>query len=252
MILYTEPERSRSRLSLERSERGAGTRYTRSARWSNQKGSEVFALSRRGLIITGGILMQPESQMTPEQVIDSLAEQAPRVSFTSTERDGLLARAKSGIFTREQLLRAAEQLKIQKLGDTLQSIAQVNFAGFILEQPYTSANVGGKAEFHGYLVNLSDTDLQVGGCGAGIIVPSGLHGSAFPFTYNLELPQTLPRLSVFGPALLFSVEIPYGSVRPSDQVLVGSCGPTFKDAADTTEGHFRGDKPAFFYITLAR
>jgi hypothetical protein len=134
----------------------------------------------------------------------------------------------------------------------LQSIAQVNYVGFILEQPQTSAATGGRAEFRGYLVNLSDRDVNINGYGAGIIVPSGLHGSAFPFHYNPALPQTLPRLSVFGPALLFSVEIPYGSVRTSDQILVGQCGPTYKDAADTTEGNYRGDRPAFFYITLTR
>lgn len=145
-----------------------------------------------------------------------------------------------------------EQLKIQELSAVLQSITQVNFVGFILEQPYASASLGGRAEFHGCLANLSDTDVKIGGCGAGIFVPSGLHGAAFPFTYNPALPQTLSRLSVFGPALLFSIEIPYGSVRTSDQVLVGSCGPSFKEATDTTEGNFRGTKLAFFYITLTR
>jgi hypothetical protein len=144
-----------------------------------------------------------------------------------------------------------EHSRIQELSAALQSIAQVNLVGFVLEQPYTSASVGGRAEFHGYLVNLSDTDVKIGGYGAGIIVPGGLHGSAFPFEYNPALPETLSRLSVFGSALLFSIEIPYGSVRTSDQILVGSCGPTFKDAADTAE-NYRGDKPAFFYITLTR
>ena len=134
----------------------------------------------------------------------------------------------------------------------LQRIAQVNFVGFVLEQTHTSAAVGGRAEFHGYLVNLSDKDVKLGGCGAGIIVPSGQHGSAFPFTYNPDLPQTLSKLSVFGPALLFSVEIPHGSVRSSDQILVGQCGPAYKDAADATEGNYRGDKPSFFYINLTR
>lgn len=55
-----------------------------------------------------------------------------------------------------------------------------------------------------------------------------------------------------GPVPPFSVEIPYGSVRTSDQILIGSYGPSFKDAADTMEGNFRGDKPAFFHITLTR
>jgi hypothetical protein len=146
----------------------------------------------------------------------------------------------------------SEGSKNQDPSAALQSIAQVNYVGFILEQPNASAAAGGRAEFHGYLVNLSDKDVEINGYGAGIIVPSGLHGSAFPFHYNPALPQTLSRLSVFGPALLFSVEISYGSVRNSDQILVGQSGPVYKDAAATTEGNYRGDRPAFFYITLTR
>jgi hypothetical protein len=145
-----------------------------------------------------------------------------------------------------------EQLEIEKLRATLQSIAQINTVGFILEQPYVSANTGGRAEFHGFLVNLTDTDIVIGGYGAGIIVPTGLHGSTFPFTYNPALPQTLSRLSVVGPIHLFSVELPYGSLRPSDQFLIGSSGPAYKDAADTTQGNFTGTKPAYFQINLIR
>ena len=196
--------------------------------------------------------MQSERQMTPEQIIDSIAAQEPSVQFTTVERNQLLAAAAAGVYTHEQLQRRAEQFKIQRLGEALRSVAQVNYVGFILEQPQTTAAPGGRAEFRGYLVNLSDKDVQLNGCGAGIIVPSGLHGSAFPFTYNPELPQTLSKLSVFGPALLFSVEIPHGSVRSPDEILVGQCAPVYKDAADATEGNYRGDRPAFFYINLTR
>lgn len=144
-----------------------------------------------------------------------------------------------------------EHSKVQELNDALQRIAQVNFVGFILEQTHTSAGVGGKVEFRGHLVNLSDSEVKLTGYGAGILMPRSLHGSAFPFDYNPELPQTLPKLSVFGPTFLFSMEIPHGSVRESDQILVGQCGPTYKEALDPSENS-RMDRPAFFYIALTR
>ena len=196
--------------------------------------------------------MQPESQMTPEQTIDSIAAQEPSVNLTSAERDQLIAGSASGVYTREQLQRRVEQLKIQKLGDSLRSIAQLNTVGFILEQPFVTANAGDRVEFHGFFVNLTDADIKIGGYGAGIIEPSGLHGAAFPFTYNEAFPSTLSRLSVLGPMHLFTVELLYGSLRPSDQSLIGHAAPAYKDAADTTEGNYRGTKPAFFQIHLSR
>jgi hypothetical protein len=124
------------------------------------------------------------------------------------------------------------KIEIEKLRAVLQSIAQVNKVGFILEQPYVSANVGGRAEFHGFLVNLTDTDIVIGGCGAGFLIPTGLHGAAFPFSYNPALPQTLSRLQVVGPIHLLSVDIPYGSVRSSDRFLFGSTAPTYSSVVD--------------------
>lgn len=131
-------------------------------------------------------------------------------------------------------------------------LARLNFVGFLLEQNFVTASAGSRADFSGFLVNLTDNDIKVGGYGAGIIVPEGLHGSAFPFLYNPALPQTVSRLSVVGPMRLFSVELPYGSLRPSDQFLLGHTAPTFKEVNEETEGDYRGGQVAFFQINLQR
>jgi hypothetical protein len=133
---------------------------------------------------------------------------------------------------------------------SLDDLVQLNTVTFILNQPVMSARAGNRVEFHGFLANFTDTDVTLGGYSAGIIVPGGLHGSAFPFSPNPAFPQTLSRLSLFGPTLLFSIEISYGSVRPSDQFLIGNASPVYKDAGDTTEGNFRAGLPALFQITL--
>jgi hypothetical protein len=146
--------------------------------------------------------------------------------------------------------RTPEQLEIERLRATLQSIAQVNTVGFILEQPHISASVGGRVEFHGFLVNLTDTDIVIGGYGAGIVIPSGLHGSAFPVTNNPALPQILSKLAVIGPTHLFSVDIPYGSVRSSDRFLLGFSAPTYSSAGDGQGGNQRSGMSAYFQINL--
>lgn len=143
-----------------------------------------------------------------------------------------------------------EQLEIEKLRATLQSIAQVNTVGFILEQPFVSAKIGSKVEFHGFLVNLTDTDILLGGYGAGIVIPSGLHGAAFPVTYNPALPQPLSRLEVIGPTHLFTVDIPFGSVRSSDRFLLGFSAPTYSSTSVGQPGNQGSGVSAYFQINL--
>lgn len=50
---------------------------------------------------------------------------------------------------------------------SLDDLVQLNTVTFILNQPIVSAQAGGRVEFHGFLANLTDTEIKIGGYGAG-------------------------------------------------------------------------------------